>query len=154
MCLIFIRMPGESYRRQLRFLLLCLCEGFRALINSLVCWFSIWTFYFCLIQNWEDYTFELPLCKFTIYDLYLFFLKHRLYSELADSTTFNLLGNGLDIILVLWYQVFLQWFGVRCRPSVFTFQRNWSLHWQEGFHSGRKVYSALNFGKGDYFCGN
>ena len=80
-------MPGESYRRQLRSLLLCLCEGFRALINSLVCWFSIWTFYFCFIQNWEDYTFELPLCNLTIYEFYLFFLKHRQYSELADSTT-------------------------------------------------------------------
>ena len=30
-------MPGESYRRQLMSLLLSLCDGFRALINSLVC---------------------------------------------------------------------------------------------------------------------
>ena len=30
-------MPGESYRRRLRSLLLC-CDVFRALINSLVCW--------------------------------------------------------------------------------------------------------------------
>ena len=35
MCLIFTRMPGESYRRRLRSLLLCLCDVFRALINSL-----------------------------------------------------------------------------------------------------------------------
>ena len=33
------RMPGESYRRRLRSLLLYLCYVFRALINSLVCWF-------------------------------------------------------------------------------------------------------------------
>ena len=35
--LVFARMPGESYRRQLGSLLLCLCDVFRALINSLVC---------------------------------------------------------------------------------------------------------------------
>ena len=37
MYLVFTRMPGESYRRQLRSLLLCICYVFRALINSLVC---------------------------------------------------------------------------------------------------------------------
>ena len=36
--LVFTRMPGESYRRRLRSLLLYLCHVFRALINSLVCW--------------------------------------------------------------------------------------------------------------------
>ena len=35
--LVFTRMPGESYRRRLRSLLLCLCDVFRALMNSLVC---------------------------------------------------------------------------------------------------------------------
>ena len=39
--LVFTRMPGESYSRRLRSLLY-LCYVFRALINSLVCWF-IWT---------------------------------------------------------------------------------------------------------------
>ena len=34
------RMPCESYRRRLRSLLLYLCYVSRALINSLVCWFS------------------------------------------------------------------------------------------------------------------
>ena len=37
MYLVFTPMPGESYRRQLGSLLLCLCDVFRALINSLVC---------------------------------------------------------------------------------------------------------------------
>ena len=37
MYLLFTSMPGESYRRRLRSLLLCLCDVFRALINSLVC---------------------------------------------------------------------------------------------------------------------
>ena len=37
MYLVFTRMPGESYRRRLRSLLLCLCDVFRALIHSLVC---------------------------------------------------------------------------------------------------------------------
>ena len=40
MYLVFPRMPGESYRRWLRSLLLCLCDVFRSLINSLVCWFA------------------------------------------------------------------------------------------------------------------
>ena len=38
MYLVFTRKPGESYRRRLRSLLLHLCDVFRALINSLVCW--------------------------------------------------------------------------------------------------------------------
>ena len=37
MYLVFTCMPGESYRRRLRSLLLYLCYVFRALINSLVC---------------------------------------------------------------------------------------------------------------------
>ena len=37
MCLVFTRMPGESYRRRrLGSLLVCLCDVFRALINSRV----------------------------------------------------------------------------------------------------------------------
>ena len=36
MYLVFTHVPGESYRRRLRSLLLCLCDDFRALINSLV----------------------------------------------------------------------------------------------------------------------
>ena len=43
MYLVFTRMPGESYRRRLRSLLLYLCYVFRALINSLVCWFVLVT---------------------------------------------------------------------------------------------------------------
>ena len=39
MYLVFTRMPGESYCRRLRSLLLCLCDVFRTLINSLICWF-------------------------------------------------------------------------------------------------------------------
>ena len=39
MYLVFTHMPGNSYRRRLRSLLLYLCYAFRALINSLVCWF-------------------------------------------------------------------------------------------------------------------
>ena len=37
--LVFTRMPGQSYRRLLGSLLLCLCDVFRALVNSLVCSF-------------------------------------------------------------------------------------------------------------------
>ena len=38
MYVVFTRMPGESYRRRFKSLLLCLCYVFRALITSLVCW--------------------------------------------------------------------------------------------------------------------
>ena len=36
--LVFTSLPGESYSRQLRSLLVYLCNVFRALINSLECW--------------------------------------------------------------------------------------------------------------------
>ena len=36
-CFVFTRTSGESYRTRLGSLLLCLCDDFRALINSLVC---------------------------------------------------------------------------------------------------------------------
>ena len=36
--LVFTRMPGESYCRRLRSLLLCLCNVIGALINSPLCW--------------------------------------------------------------------------------------------------------------------
>ena len=36
MYLVFTRMPGESDRKRLRSLLLCLCDVFRGLINSFV----------------------------------------------------------------------------------------------------------------------
>ena len=38
-CLAFTPMPDKSYRKRLRFVLLCLFDVIRALINSLVCWF-------------------------------------------------------------------------------------------------------------------
>jgi len=43
MYLVFTRMPGESYRRRLRSLLLYLCYLFRVLIYSLVCCFQTMT---------------------------------------------------------------------------------------------------------------
>ena len=36
MYLVFTRMPADSYRRRLRYLLLCLCDVFQALINPTV----------------------------------------------------------------------------------------------------------------------
>ena len=38
--LVFTGTPGESYCRRFTSLLLCLCHVFRALINSLSCWFK------------------------------------------------------------------------------------------------------------------
>ena len=45
MYLVFTRMPGESYRWQLGSLLSYLYYVFRALINSLVCWFNLTCFW-------------------------------------------------------------------------------------------------------------
>ena len=39
---VFTRLPGESDHRQLRSLFFCLCDVFRALINSLVCLLCLW----------------------------------------------------------------------------------------------------------------
>ena len=41
MHLVFTRMPGESYRRRFRSLLLYLCYVFGAQINSTVCGYSV-----------------------------------------------------------------------------------------------------------------
>ena len=42
MSFVFTGMPGKSYRRRLRPLLLCLCDVFLAQINSIVCWLSLY----------------------------------------------------------------------------------------------------------------
>ena len=51
MYIVFTRTPGESYHRRLGSLLLYLCYVFRALINSLVCWFILMLFK--LKGGWE-----------------------------------------------------------------------------------------------------
>ena len=52
MYLVFTRMPGESYRRRLGSLLLYLCYVFRALMNSLGCWFSLMRSFYSL-HYWQ-----------------------------------------------------------------------------------------------------
>ena len=53
-CILFMyRVPGESYRRKLRSLLLCLCDVFRALINSLVCFFFL-SFFFDSLTSFKS----------------------------------------------------------------------------------------------------
>ena len=46
MYLVFARMPGESYRKRLRSLLLRLCDVPRAFINSLRCCFFLTVYAF------------------------------------------------------------------------------------------------------------
>ena len=53
MYLVFTRIPGESYRRRFRSLLLYLCDVFRALINSLV-YCSLGLFVQCRQQSWQS----------------------------------------------------------------------------------------------------
>ena len=63
MYLVFTRIPGESYRWWLGSLLLHLCDVFRVLINSLVCWFrSI---------NINQLLTDVPLVEF----MYLVFIR-------------------------------------------------------------------------------
>ena len=55
MYFVFTRMPGESYRRPLRALLLYLCYVFRELFNSLLCWFN-WSRSTILVWKWLSLT--------------------------------------------------------------------------------------------------
>ena len=50
MYLVFTCMPGGSCHRWLRSLLLCLCDVFQVLINSLVCWVYMSTLGLILFQ--------------------------------------------------------------------------------------------------------
>ena len=65
----FTCMPGESYHRRLRSLLLCLCGIFRALINSLVCWFCMRTLDLVPFQIAVIYQYRLWPCfgRWTFY---------------------------------------------------------------------------------------
>ena len=49
MYLVFTRMPADSFCRQLRSLLLCLCDIFWTLNNSLACWSHQLNQLFCLL---------------------------------------------------------------------------------------------------------
>ena len=52
--LAFTRMPGESYRRRLGLCCYELCDVCRALMNSLVCWFTISTIQaFTVTRTWS-----------------------------------------------------------------------------------------------------
>ena len=52
MYFVFTRMPGESYRRRLRSLLLYFYYVFRTLINSLVCLFCSFSIgYVSVVEN-------------------------------------------------------------------------------------------------------
>ena len=85
MYLVFARVPGESYRRQLRSLLLYLCDVFRALINSLVCWvllvkFSFPTFFWGKFMKTNFFlSFFLFLFFFSFSFSFLFFFFSVLF---------------------------------------------------------------------------
>ena len=69
MHLVFTCMPGESYGRWLLSLLLCLCDIFQVLINSLVPWFCTSTLGLVLLLIWKCKThstfnpFTVSACK-------------------------------------------------------------------------------------------
>ena len=85
--LVFAHTSGDSYRRRLRSLLLCLCDVFRALIYSLLCWLCGCSFgrsapikfcYSMYSYGWNGLPSSLYalvwtqcyLCRFSLGDLY------------------------------------------------------------------------------------
>ena len=95
MYLAFTRMPNESYRRRLRSLLLCLCDVFRALINSLCVLFISWRHV------------NVPLVEF----MYLSFTRMpgenylRRLRCLCLCDVFRALINSLCVLFLSWRQV-------------------------------------------------
>ena len=110
MYLVFTRMPGDSYRRRLRSLLLYLCYVFRALINSLVCWFCtnalalfcFWvlielSFSSCLASSffflvWCGHTFQRPYPQNTL--IYSYFGQNLLAMVLPNKMLLPLLWSS------------------------------------------------------------
>ena len=64
MYFVFTSMPGVSYNRRLTSLLLCLCDVFRAPINSLVCWLIaiLGEQFTCVVLEKEHAFSRWPLC--------------------------------------------------------------------------------------------
>ena len=144
-------MPGESYRRRLRSLLLCLSDLLRALINSLDCWFCTGT---------------LGLILFQILSTSAYTLKHLQYACLCETTATFLLCNtnlsfeqfvisteqlkeivhpGLDVVLKVFWQVLkskhrhlhspLHFYNCTCKSSL-------SLHLQNKRHVNLNLSST------------
>ena len=80
MYLVFTRMPGESYHRRLKSLLLYLCYVFRALINSLECWFCTSALGLVLFQISERMCSDLIL-------LYVIIITWRRTLEMLPAPT-------------------------------------------------------------------
>ena len=76
MYLVFTRMPGESYRRRLGSLLLCLCDLFRALIKSFECWFCTSVLGLVLFQ-----TVIIMVLRNVTSDWCLFWICHSLFNH-------------------------------------------------------------------------
>ena len=83
--LVFTRMPGMSYRRWLRSVLLCLCGVFRALINSHVCWSisSLFFVYFSLTLFLGP--FFLLLCFHFLRGAFVVVMKCKLYLSICSK---------------------------------------------------------------------
>ena len=81
----FTRMPGESYRRRLRSLLLYLCYVFRALINSLVRrlihGYSDW---FPSVILWSTHTFR-------SHEVYVKYLEYEVFVSPETATVMTFL---------------------------------------------------------------
>ena len=76
MCLVFTRMPGERYRRRLGSLLLCLCDFFPALINSLACGFCTSALDLALFENATVYC-----VKFEFFGAQPWWVDHSIFTN-------------------------------------------------------------------------
>ena len=115
MFLVFTHMPGESYCRWLRSLLLYLCDVYQELINSFVCWF-------CL-----NNTNRLIRLIFKFCSLYLPQMVWLI--EMIKQLT---VADWLNVLLI--HDWFLDWIGLRAlfAPEWFVWLRCWAIdcNWQ------------------------
>ena len=106
MYLVFTHMPGEGYLRHLRSLLLCLCNVFRVLINSLVCWFCMSALGLLLFQIFLQTRLEIKW-KTAVCILYIFF-----YSTPIDQAMMLLCVGSLWLSPYISKIMYIYWQGV------------------------------------------
>ena len=86
MYLVFTPMPGESYRRRLRPLLVYLCYVFQALINSLV-------YYICVYILYDSEKLMCTLKALIHFDLQVYMI----YDQLLETTYYGVTVERLIV---------------------------------------------------------
>ena len=115
--LVFTHMPGESYSRRLRSLLLYLCYVFRALNNSLVCWF------FKSSQSRErTHSFESSRERLPLYIHITYYIQITKYVQITYSVQITYyVRTVFSYVLWSWQTAFLQrQLGLLCIKAAVT----------------------------------